>query len=356
MRRIPRLTGVRSTASLAHPELQILPDAARAAERGVSVAALGTALRIATMGDVEQSLARFDLPDRQIPIRVMLVETARGDADVLRTLRVEGRDGLVPLQAVATLRYGAGPAQIHRLDRMRKVSVEAELIGMPLGEAMRLTEALPIMRALPESVREQATGDKELLRELFSGFGFALVTGVLLVYLVLALLFGSFLQPLTILSALPLSLGGAFLTLMLAQKSLGIAAIVGLLMLMGIVAKNAILLVDAAVQARAEGSLSHHEAIIEAARKRARPIVMTTVAMCAGMLHIALGVGADGEFRAPMALAVIGGLVTSTLLSLVLVPAVYSYVAQVEDACLRWFGRGARASARNPGLPEGSAQ
>ncbi|MBV1797944.1 efflux RND transporter permease subunit [Siccirubricoccus sp. G192] len=349
MRGLPRLAGARSTASLVRPELQIIPREARAAELGVSVAAISTTARIATIGDIDQSLARFNLPDRQIPIRVMLDERARGDLDQLRMLRVEGRAGLaVPLDAVAEIRHGAGPAQIDRLDRVRKAMVEAELNGLPLGEATKLVAALPIMQHLPEGVRQRATGDTEIMAELFGGFAVALGSGVLLIYLVLVLLFGGFLQPLTIMSALPLSLGGALLALLLAQKALGVSAVIGVLMLMGIVAKNSILLVEYAVLARREQGLSGEAAIVEAARKRARPIVMTTIAMCAGMAHIAAGIGTDSEFRSPMALVVIGGLVTSTLLSLVFVPAAYSYVDQFEGWLLRRGRRGAGA-VRVPG-------
>ena len=254
MRGLPRLAGTRSMASLAHPELRIVPNEARAAELGVSVAGIGATARIATIGDVDQNLARFDLPDRQIPIRVMLDEQARGDIDLLRTLQIEGRTGLVPLSAVAEIRHGSGPAQIDRLDRVRKITVEAELNGVPLGEAIRQVAALPVMRDLPAGVHERETGDKEIMRELFGGFALALGAGVALVYLVLVLLFGGILQPLTIMSALPLSLGGALMALLLAQKSLGVASVVGVLMLMGIVAKNSILLVESAIAARAGGS------------------------------------------------------------------------------------------------------
>ncbi|WP_426959423.1 efflux RND transporter permease subunit [Muricoccus radiodurans] len=344
MRTIPQLAGARSTASLARPELQIVPDGVRAAELGVSPAAMATAVRIATTGDVDQNLARFNLPDRQIPIRVMLDQPARGDLESLRALRVEGRAGLsVPLGNVAEIRYGAGPAQIERLDRVRKATVEAELNGLPLGEATRLAAELPIMRNLPAGVRERSTGDAEIMRELFSSFVIALATGVGLVYLVLVLLFGGVLQPLTIMSALPLSLGGALMALLLAQKALGISAVIGVLMLMGIVAKNSILLVEYAIEARRAGH-SRNESLMEAARKRARPIVMTTIAMTAGMAHIAAGVGADAEFRAPMALVVIGGLITSTLLSLIVVPAVYT----VMDDIGAWIGR-LRPSSADPG-------
>ncbi|WP_043343816.1 efflux RND transporter permease subunit [Belnapia moabensis] len=351
MRGIPGLSGARSVASLERPELQIVPRDARAAELGVSPAMIGATARIATIGDVDQSLARFNLPDRQIPIRVMLDEAARDDLDSLRALRVSGRADLaVPLDAVAEIRHGAGPAQIDRLDRVRKATVEAELNGMPLGEASALIAALPVMRALPADVRERETGDKEVMAELFGGFLIALGTGVLLVYLVLVLLFGGFLQPLTIMSALPLSVGGALLALLLAQKALGVSAVIGVLMLMGIVAKNSILLVEYVIEAR-RGGMERGEALFEAARKRARPIVMTTVAMVAGMAHIASGIGADGEFRAPMALVVIGGLVTSTLLSLVVVPVVYTLLDDLSrQSGRRWRrltrGRAGRVPAR----------
>ncbi len=347
MRGVPELSGARSTASLVRPELQIVPNGPRAAELGVSPAAIASTARIATIGDIDQNLARFNLPDRQILIRVMLDEAARTDLDALRRLRVEGRLGVgVPLGTVAEIRHGAGPAQIDRLDRQRKATVEAELNGLPLGEATRLVAALPIMRALPPGVRERATGDTEVMKELFGGFAIAMATGIGLVYLVLVLLFGGFLQPLTIMSALPLSVGGALLALLLAQKALGISAVIGLLMLMGIVAKNSILLVEYAIEARAAG-LDRGAALVEAARKRARPIVMTTIAMTAGMAHIAAGIGTDSGFRAPMALVVIGGLVTSTLLSLVVVPVVYTLMDDLSRLATRLLWR-RQAAATDP--------
>jgi HAE1 family hydrophobic/amphiphilic exporter-1 len=342
MRTIPQLAGARSTASLVRPELQIVPREGRAAELGVSPAAIATTARIATTGDIDQNLARFNLPDRQVPIRVMLDQPARGDLAALRALRVEGRAGLaVPLDAVAEIRHGAGPAQVERLDRVRKATVEAELNGLALGEATRLASELPIMQNLPAGVLERSTGDAEIMNELFSSFVVALATGIGLVYMVLVLLFGGVLQPMTIMSALPLSLGGALMALLLAQKALGISAVIGVLMLMGIVAKNSILLVEYAIEAQRAG-MARGAALVEAARKRARPIVMTTVAMTAGMAHIAAGVGADAEFRAPMALVVIGGLVTSTLLSLVVVPVVYTLM----DDLGAWIGRRLRPARR----------
>lgn len=348
MRALPQLAGARSTASLARPEIQIIPLEGRAADAGVSAAAIAATARIATTGDIDQNLARFNLPDRQIPIRVMLDERARGDLERLRALRVDAPGGAVPLGSVAELRHGAGPAQIDRLDRIRKVTIQAELNGLPLGAATALINELPVLQHLPPGIQRKDVGDAEVMQELFAGFGMALGAGVLMVYLVLVLLFGGFLQPLTIMSALPLSLGGALMALLIAQKSLGVSAVIGVLMLMGIVAKNSILLVEYAILARRERQLGRNEAIIEAARKRARPIIMTTIAMCAGMAHIAMGLGADSEFRSPMALVVIGGLITSTLLSLVFVPVAYSYM----DGFEQWLARHLRPPAKAAPVPQ----
>ncbi|WP_149536562.1 efflux RND transporter permease subunit [Siccirubricoccus phaeus] len=348
MRGLPRLAGVRSAASLERPELQILPLEARAAEAGVSTAAIATAARIGTIGDVNQSLGRFDLPGRQIYIRTMLDEAARHRLEALRLLRVESRAGpAVPLGNVAEIRAGSGPASIVRLDRRRQVTVEVELGTLALGEALEMVNALPILRDLPPGIERREIGDAETMRELFGGFAAALAAGVLLVYLVLVLLFGGVLQPITIMVALPLSLSGALLALLGTQRPFSISAVIGVLMLMGIVAKNSILLVEYAILARRERGVGRDEAVLEAVRKRARPVIMTTIAMVAGMAHIAAGIGADSEFRAPMAIVVIGGLVTSTLLSLVVVPVVYSCLDEAGDWIAR---RRRRAGGSDPRL------
>ncbi|MBR0649838.1 efflux RND transporter permease subunit [Roseomonas terrae] len=331
MREVPHFAAVRSTASLQRLELQIVPDIERAADAGVTTAAIAAAARIGTTGDVDQNLARFDLPGRQIHVRTMLDEQARQDPHTLRQLRVESGTGdAVPLGNVAEIRLGSGPSSIDRLDRARRITVEAELGAMPLGEALAIVDALPIMQGLPGGVRRQDLGDAETMAELFAGFGMALGAGVLLIYLVLVLLFGGFLQPLTIMAALPLSFTGALLALLVTQQPIGISAVIGLLMLMGIVAKNSILLVEYAIMARRENGLGRDAAMLEAVRKRARPVIMTTIAMCAGMAHIAMGIGADAEFRAPMAIVAMGGLATSTLLSLLVVPVVYNCMDDVE--------------------------
>lgn len=324
MRGLPQLANVQSSEPLPQPELLVRPRFDEAARLGVSVEAIGTMARIATVGDTNANSAKFNLADRQIPIRVLIASAARADPEVLRQLRVLGDGGTaVPLTSVADLGFGSGEAEIERLDRKRRVAVEADLNGVPLGTALAAVAALPAMAALPPGVQEVPYGDAEYMAEMFANFALAMGTGVLLMLAVLILLFRDFLQPVTILVALPLSVGGALLALLLYGAALDLSSTIGLLMLMGIVGKNSILLVDFAIEARRQG-LPRRAALLEAGATRARPIVMTTLAMVAGMAPAALGIGADAGFRAPMAVAVIGGLVASTLLSLVFVPVVFS--------------------------------
>ena len=331
LREVPGLSNITSTASLERPEIVVRPHLLLAAEQGISTAAIGETVRFATTGDLDTQLPRLDLDNRQIYIRVRLPDQMRRDVATLNNLRIRGNQGLIPLGHVASLELRGSPAQIARYDRRRQVTVSAELGGRPLGDALTDALALPAMVNLPASVQLVDSFDAELLAELGTGFGLALVAGVLSIYGVLVLLFRDFLQPVTILSAIPLSVGGAFIGLLLGRSELGLPSMIGLVMLMGIVTKNSILLVDYAVLAMRERGLALREALLDACHKRARPIVMTTVAMVAGMLPIALGFGADVSFRRPMALAVIGGLITSTALSLLVVPAVFSYVHGFEQ-------------------------
>ena len=320
------LSNISTTASLERPEIVLRPDFRRAAERGVTTAAIGDAIRIATSGDFDAQVARLNLDDRQIYIRVQMADASRQSLDTLANLRVQGRDGPVPLSTVADLSIKSGPSEIDRYDRRRYVTVDADLGGTPLGAAVQAAENLPAARGLPSSVKLIQSGDAETAAELAAGFGVALVVGALCVFCVLALLFEDFLQPITILSALPLSIGGALVALLLAHSELDLPALIGLIMLMGIVSKNSILLVEYAILGMRDRGLTRREAILDACRKRARPIVMTTAAMTAGMLPIALGYGADASFRQPMAVTVIGGLLSSTALSLLIVPTVFTYV------------------------------
>lgn len=343
LRQLPGLGSVSSTASLLRPEIRIMPDSARAADLGVSTAAIAEAARVATSGDYTQRMAKLNLPDRQIPIRVGFARENLEDPATLRQLRVRGARGPVPLEAVADIRDGSGPSVINRYDRQRNVTLSAELNGRPLGEVMSEVRALPSVQQLPPGVTFGNTGDSEIFIELFLGFAAAMVAGIICIYMVLLLLFKHPLMPATILMAVPLSAGGAFGALLLTQNMLSLPALIGLLLLIGIATKNSILLVDYAVIAEDEHGLSQHDALIDACRKRARPVIMTTIAMGAGMMPLALGLSGDSSFRAPMAWAVIGGLITSTLLSLIVIPATYTVMHDAGDWVARRLGRGKAA-------------
>ncbi|AVS65475.1 RND transporter [Paracidovorax avenae] len=336
LRTIPGIGNIGSSASLVRPEIVVRPDFARAADLGVTSSAIAETLRVATVGDYDQNLPKLNLPQRQVPIVVRLDDAAREDLSVLERLAVPGSRGPVRLGEVARLEVGSGPAVINRYDRARNVNFEIELGTQGLGEVTEAVRQLPSVRQKPASVRLIDVGDAEMMGELFASFGLAMLTGVVCIYLVLVLLFKDFLQPVTILMALPLSLGGAFVGLLIAGKSFSMPSLIGLIMLMGIATKNSILLVEYAIVARRDQGMGRWDALLDACHKRARPIIMTTLAMGAGMLPIAMAWGgADMSFRSPMAVAVIGGLLTSTVLSLLVVPAVFTYV----DDFAQWFGR-----------------
>jgi multidrug efflux pump subunit AcrB len=361
MKRIPIIANVISETSLDRPELRIQPRADLAARLGVSTESLSETIRVATIGDVGPALAKFDTGDRLVPIRVQLEDAARGELPILEQLRVPlgGGRGGVPLSVVADIKLDQGPTSINRYDRERQATVAADLVGAAaLGDATKKIYELPVMKSLPKGVKVSPSGDAESLAELSDGFATAITAGLMMVYAVLVLLFGTFLQPITILFSLPLSIGGAIAALLLTGKQLTTPVWIGILMLMGIVTKNAIMLVEFAVEAVREGK-PRHEAIIDAGMKRARPIVMTTVAMVAGMMPSALAFGAGGEFRSPMALAVIGGLLFSTVLSLVFVPAMFMLMDDLGR--FSWhFGRKLLASsgetehATEPKTPPGA--
>jgi multidrug efflux pump subunit AcrB len=342
LRTIPGIGGVTSTAALVRPELTARPDFARAADLGVTTAAIAEAMRVASLGDYDWTIPKLNLAQRQVPVVVRLDASARKDLGVFERLMVPSTKpevGAVMLGQVATLEIASGPAVIDRYDRTRNINFEIEVAGTPLGEVTEAVKELPSIRALPPGVRQVEIGDAEVMGELFASFGLAMATGVLCIYLVLVLLFKDMLQPVTILAALPLSLGGAFVALLVTGKSFSMPSLIGLVMLMGIATKNSILLVEYAIVAR-RGGMSRAEALLDACHKRARPIVMTTIAMGAGMLPIALGSGiADPSFRSPMSIAVIGGLITSTFLSLLVIPVVFTFVDDVARGIGRLIGR-----------------
>ena len=333
LRSIHGIGAVTSSASLVRPELVIRPDFTRAADLGVTSAAIAETLRIATLGDYSQALAKLNLSERQVPVVVRLADSGRNDLDTLRRLPVPGARGPVPLESVADLQILTGPSELTRYDRMRNVNLKVELNGQPLSSVESAASALPSLQSLPRGVVVASAGDAEAMQELVVGFAVAMLAGVLCVYMVLVLLLKDFAQPMTVLVALILSIPGAFFALFVTGSSLSMPSMIGLIMLMGITTKNSILLLDYIIIARRDHGYNRQRAIVDACRKRARPIVMTSIAMGAGMLPIALGMGADPSFRAPMAIVVIGGLITSTVLCLLVIPIVYSYI----DDFMEWI-------------------
>ena len=339
LRTLPGIGAVTSSSSLVRPEIIVRPDFAKAADLGVSSAAIADTLRIALSGDYDQGLAKLNLSQRQIPMVVKLSDDARQDFELLKRLTVPGAHGPVMLANVASIELGSGPAVIDRYDRVRNVNIEVELNGQPLGEIEAKTMELPSMKQLPPGVGVKAVGDAEAMGELFEGFSLAMATGVLCIYIVLVLLFKDFVQPVTILAALVLSVPGAILALFVTRTALSMPAMIGLIMLMGVATKNSILLVEYAIMARRDRGMTRLEALIDACSKRARPIVMTTVAMGAGMFPIAIGMGNDPSFRAPMAIVVIGGLITSTFLSLLVIPVLFTLVDDLREFVMRRLRR-----------------
>jgi multidrug efflux pump subunit AcrB len=336
MASLPELANVQSADNLTQPEIQITPKADQAALMGVSTMSISSAARVATVGDIDQVLAKFNQGDRQIPIRVLLPYSAREDISNLTNLQVPTKYGTsVPLSAVADISYGAGPIQINRIDRTRVATVSADLNGVPQGTADAAVARLPIMQKIDKGeipgVHTIVNPNTEDFNEMIPNFIIAIATGIGLMYVVLVLLFGSFSHPFTVLMALPVSYGGAFVGLIMMHMSISMPSLIGLIMLTGIAAKNSILLVEYAMVAMKSG-MSRFDALMQAARKRARPIVMTTVAMGAGMIPVAVG---NDSFRQPMAIAVIGGLITSTLLSLLFIPVMYTIVDQISN----FFGK-----------------
>jgi multidrug efflux pump subunit AcrB len=360
MRRLPMLGNVVTGAAIDRPELRIRPRPDLAAELGVPTETISEVIRIATIGDVDANLAKFNAGVRQIPIRVQLDEAARGNRQILESLKVATASGAAaPLIAVAKIEPGQGPTAIERYDRLRRVTIGADLVGDALGAAIDAAKALPAATNAPVGVIVKESGDAEIMGEVFEGFAVAMAAGLMMVYVVLVLLFHSFLQPVTILFSLPMSIGGAIFALLITQRPVSMPVVIGILMLMGVVTKNAIMLVDFAVEEIARG-MPRLDAIVDAGRKRARPIIMTTIAMVGGMAPSALGLGEGGEFRSPMAIAVIGGLIVSTVLSLLFVPAVFvlmdDLAGLIWSAVKRFIGPTDEPEEKKTGAPQGAAE
>jgi multidrug efflux pump subunit AcrB len=351
----------RIASDMNRPEILIRPKFDIAAQMGVSVADLSRTIRIATIGDIEQNLAKFSLSDRQVPIRVSLVESARSDLAAIENLPVPTANGSsVPLKVVADVSFGTGPTVIRRYNQTRRYTLGADLNGVEYGTAMEAINKLPTLSNLPDGVRQVKFGQAEVMDELVTNFVIAIISGVLLVFAVLVLLYRRVLPPFVNMGSLLLAPLGGIIAIILTGHAISMPVYIGILMLFGIVAKNSILLVDFAIEEMRVG-VDRETAIIDAGHKRAQPIVMTTVAMVAGMVPVAIGLHGDSSFRAPMAIVVMGGLLLSTFLTLVIVPAGFTLADDLE----RWIGpRLGRLLNTNSGSPvptarapaEGSAQ
>jgi multidrug efflux pump subunit AcrB len=335
MAKLPSLVAPRVAGNLQRPEIVIRPRLDLAANLGVTTQGLSSAIRIATLGDIDQNSARFSLSDRQIPIRVALDQNARTSLATIQNLPVAtATGGSVPLSLVADIGLGSGPTKIDRVNQQRQLSIGADLApGVISGDAQKQIHALPTMNALPIGVSELVLGQAKWQAEMISNFIVAVVAGVLLVFAVLVLLYRRLLPPFVNMGSLILAPLGGLLALWVTGHPISMPVYIGLLMLLGIVAKNSILLIDFALEEMGKG-VDIWTAIVDAGHKRAQPIVMTTVAMVAGMVPTALSIGGDGSFRAPMGITVIGGLVMSTVLTLLIVPATFSIAVGIE----RWAG------------------
>ncbi|PDS46155.1 RND transporter [Rhizobium anhuiense] len=339
LRTLQGIGAVTSTAARQAPEIQITPDFARAAALGVTSSAIAEAVRVATDGEYSADLPKLNLPQRQVPIVVRFSPETRTKLDDIKNMRVSGTNGNVDLGSIADIRIGGSPSEIDRIDRMRNVTLSVELNGRILGDVNREAQALPALQHLPSGVTLVEQGELQRSSELFQSFGLAMAIGVFCIYAILVLLFHDFLQPLTLLMALPLSLGGALVPLVVTGTSFSMAAVIGLLMLMGVVTKNSILLIEYAIMSRRQG-MPRFDALVDACHKRARPIIMTTIAMASGMLPVALSLtGGDSSFRQPMAIVVIGGVMMSTLLSLVVIPVIFTFVDDLNEALRRLVHR-----------------
>ncbi|MCB2399251.1 efflux RND transporter permease subunit [Rhizobium ruizarguesonis] len=339
LRTLQGIGAVTSTAARQAPEIQITPDFARAAALGVTSSAIAEAVRVATDGEYSADLPKLNLPQRQVPIVVRFSPETRTKLDDIKNMRVAGTNGNIDLGSIADIRIGGSPSEIDRIDRMRNVTLSVELNGRILGDVNREAQALPALQHLPSGVTLVEQGELQRSSELFQSFGLAMAIGVFCIYAILVLLFHDFLQPFTLLMALPLSLGGALVPLVVTGTSFSMSAVIGLLMLMGVVTKNSILLIEYAIMSRRQG-MPRFDALVDACHKRARPIIMTTIAMACGMLPVALSLtGGDSSFRQPMAIVVIGGVMMSTLLSLVVIPVIFTFVDDLNEALKRLVHR-----------------
>lgn len=338
MKGLKTLVAPRISADLNRPEIIITPRDKIAAELGVTTASLSQTIRIATLGEIEQNAARFSLSDRQISIVVRLSEKSRTDFRTIENLPVTTADGgSVPLSRVADISFGSGPTAIQRYNQNRRVLVGADLAaGVLKGEAQAQIDALPVLQTLPTGVIRDVVGEEEWQAELIANLIIAIVAGFLLVFAVLVLLYKRLMSPLVNMTSLLLAPLGGILLIWLTGQPQSMPVYIGILLLLGIVSKNSILLIDFAIEEMNQG-VPKLAAIMDAGHKRAQPIVMTTVAMTAGMVPVALSLTGDGAWRQPMGIVVIGGLLLSTLLTLLIVPAGFSLADSFERRVGPWL-------------------
>jgi multidrug efflux pump subunit AcrB len=340
LRKEPTLRSVMGIGALERPEVKIVPRTEEAAKLGITAAEISQAVRVAMIGDFDTLLAKFNAGDRLLPIRVQTPESARTQFSDITNLRITTTSGqTVPLSSVADVTFSQGPSSIKRLNRQRQATLGADIMpGTELGTATERINEVAKSLNFPASVKIQEGGDAEIQGDINREFVKAASLGIVLMMGVLVLLLGNIFQPFAIILSLPLSIGGVVIALLTFDKAFSMPVIIGMLMLIGIVAKNGIMLVDFAVE-RVRHGMGRLDAIVDAGRKRARPIVMTTLAMGAGMLPSAMGIGEGGEFRSPMAIAVIGGLIAATFLSLIFVPSFYIVMDDLARLTSWIFGR-----------------
>jgi len=332
--KLPGIVDVDSSLEIGKPELRVHIDRDKAADLGVNIASVAETINLLVSGEVETTKYRDEARGRRYNVKMKLNPDDKDNPDDIKRLYTRSNDGrLVELSNVVTVQPAGGPGIINRVDRQRAITLFANLEGKPLGEAMTELNAISA-KILPSDYSTGYKGMAEMMGESFGYLMFALVLGIVLAYMVLASQYESFIHPITVLLSMPFSFIGAFLAILITGKTLNIFTFIGLILLMGLVKKNAILLVDYTNTLRARG-MERKEAILTAGPVRLRPILMTTFAMVLGMMPIAVGIGEGAETRSPMAIATIGGLLTSLFLTLIVVPVVYDLFDELQSKLFR---------------------
>jgi hydrophobic/amphiphilic exporter-1 (mainly G- bacteria), HAE1 family len=333
---VPGLKDSAKSVTPQQTEVHVVVDRQRATDAGISATTVGSTIRAVFQSSTATTV---EWEGRRTDVIVQMRDEDLTNADVLMNLPVTSPGGIVyPLSALTRVEQGAGPTVLSRQDRQEQVVVGANLEGTTLGEVRPGIEKAMSGITLPAGVTWYFSGQAAQTTSAFSSLIFALLLGLLFVYMVLASQFGSFIHPFTVMAALPLAAIGAIFAMLVTHTELTIISMIGLILMMGMATKNSILLVDFIIRYRKEGQ-ERREAILNAAPVRLRPILMTTFAIMLGMIPTAVGMGAAGAFRAPMAIAVIGGVFSSTLFSLVVVPVVYTYIDDVTRGVAWIFHR-----------------